>query len=76
MISYGLSFLGFARSPEFRTSKARSMTSSAVHKLSEYCVHNMLYGRYQTDVNSFERFLTSFQYSRLPLNSSNDLIIK
>ena len=29
----------------------------------------MLFGRNQTDWNSFERFLTPYQYSRLPLMS-------
>ena len=41
VISYGLSFSGFARFPEFRGTI--SMTASAVHKLSEYWVQRSVY---------------------------------
>ena len=40
VISYGLSFSGFARFPEFRVA---TMTASAVHKLTEYCVQWSVY---------------------------------
>ena len=33
------------------------------------CIHNLLFGGNQTDGNSFERFLTPYQYSRLPLKT-------
>ena len=41
VISYGLSFSGFARFAEFRGTI--SMTASAVHNLSEYCVQWSVY---------------------------------
>ena len=40
VISYGLSFSGFARFPEFR---GTINAASAVHKLSEYCVQWSMY---------------------------------
>ena len=41
VISYRLSFSGFAQFPEFR--RPRLMTASAVHKLSEYCAQWSVY---------------------------------
>ena len=44
-----------------------SNSTNTKHISGELCIHNMLSGGNQTDGNSLERFLTPYQYSRLPL---------